>query len=71
VKAAQIHGLKDDELLQRLADAREEAFNLRFQHATGELENTARLGGGRREVARLITIARQRGLEVPKELSEE
>jgi large subunit ribosomal protein L29 len=71
VKSAQVHGLKDDELLQRLREAREEAFNLRFQHATGELENTARLGGARRDVARLMTVARQRGLDIDRELRED
>jgi large subunit ribosomal protein L29 len=71
MKSSQVHGLKDDELLQRLRDAREEAFNLRFQHATGELENTARLGGARRDVARLMTVARQRGLDIARELEEE
>ena len=70
MKASQVHGLKDDELLQRLRDAREEAFNLRFQHATGELENTARLGGARRDIARLVTVARQRGLDVANDLEE-
>jgi len=44
VKAAEVHNLKDDELVEKLIGAKEEAFNLRFRHATGELENTARLG---------------------------
>jgi large subunit ribosomal protein L29 len=69
VKASEVHNLKDDELVQRLRDAREEAFNLRFRHATGELENTARLGASKRDVARLITVARQRGIDVETELS--
>jgi large subunit ribosomal protein L29 len=69
VKASEVHNLKDDELVQHLRDAREEAFNLRFRHATGELENTSRLGASKRDVARLITVARQRGIDVKKELS--
>jgi large subunit ribosomal protein L29 len=69
MKASEVHNLKDDELVQHLRDAREEAFNLRFRHATGELENTSRLGASKRDVARLITVARQRGIDVKKELS--
>ena len=69
MKASEVHNLKDDELVQHLRDAREEAFNLRFRHATGELENTSRLGASKRDVARLITVARQRGIDVEKELS--
>ena len=46
MKAAEVHNLKDDELVAKLIDAKQEAFNLRFRHATGELENTARLGPG-------------------------
>jgi large subunit ribosomal protein L29 len=67
VKSAEVHNLKDDELVTKLIDAKEEAFNLRFRHATGELENTARLGQSKRDVARLITVARQRGIDVEKE----
>ena len=67
VKSAEVHNLKDDELVVKLIDAKEEAFNLRFRHATGELENTARLGQAKRDVARLITVARERGIDVEKE----
>jgi large subunit ribosomal protein L29 len=67
VKAAEVHNLKDDELVTKLMDAKEEAFNLRFRHATGELENTARLGQAKRDVAKLITVARERGIDVEKE----
>jgi large subunit ribosomal protein L29 len=69
VKASEVHNLKDDELVERLRHARDEAFNLRFRHATGELENTSRIGASKRDVARLITVARQRGIDVDKELS--
>jgi large subunit ribosomal protein L29 len=68
VKSAEVHNLKDAELVERLLAAREEAFNLRFKHATGELENTARLSGARQDVARLLTVARERGIDVDKEL---
>jgi len=68
VKAAEVHNLKDDELVAKLIDAKEEAFNLRFRKATGELENTARVGEAKRDIARLLTVARQRGIDVEKEL---
>jgi large subunit ribosomal protein L29 len=69
MKASEVHNLKDAELVSRLRDAQEEAFNLRFRHATGELENTARLHQARRDVARLLTVARQREIDLDKELS--
>jgi large subunit ribosomal protein L29 len=68
VKGSEAHALQDVELVQRLKDAREEAFNLRFRHATGELENSARLRQSRREVARLLTVARERGIDLDVEL---
>ena len=68
MKAAEIHNLKDDELVAKLMDARQEAFNLRFKHATGELENTSRLGSAKRDVAKLLTVARERGIDVDREL---
>jgi large subunit ribosomal protein L29 len=68
VKGPEAHNLKDDELVIRLREAKQEAFNLRFQHATGELENTARLGAAKRDVARLLTVAHRRGIDVEKEM---
>ena len=68
MKAAEVHDLKDDELVAKLIDAKQEAFNLRFRQATGELENTSRLGVARRDVAKLLTVARERGIDVEKEL---
>lgn len=68
MKSAEVHTLKDDALVAKLRDAKQEAFNLRFRHATGELENTARLGLAKRDVARLLTVARQRGIDVEREL---
>jgi len=68
VKAAEAHDLKDQELIAKLIDAKQEAFNLRFRRATGELENTARIGVARRDVARLLTVARERGIDVEREL---
>jgi large subunit ribosomal protein L29 len=52
-----------DELEQRLVDARQELFNLRFQHVTGQLDNYNRLGELRREVARMETLLREREIE--------
>jgi len=69
VKGADVHALGDQDLVQAVKEAREEEFNLRFRHATGELENTAGLGGARRDLARLITVARERGIDIDKELS--
>ena len=52
--------LTDDELEHRLADTRQELFNLRFQAAMGALENTARLSIAKREIARILTVRHQR-----------
>jgi large subunit ribosomal protein L29 len=52
--------LSDDELVTRLGEAKTEAFNLRFQHVTGQLDNTSRLGQLRRDVARINTLLRER-----------
>ncbi len=68
MKGSEAHDLKDDELVAKLIDAKQEAFNLRFRKATGELENTARVGQARRDIARLLTVARERGIDVEREL---
>lgn len=68
MKPSEAHNLKDDELLQRIKQTRDEQFALRLQHATGELENTARLGAVRRDVARLLTVAKERGIDLETEL---
>jgi large subunit ribosomal protein L29 len=68
MKASEAHNLKDDELVAKLIDAKQESFNLRFRHATGELENTARLGQAKRDVAKLRTVAKERGIDVEREL---
>ena len=62
MKAEEIRDLTDEELARALAEAREAHFNLRFQHASGSLERTSELSARRREVARLLTIAHERGL---------
>jgi large subunit ribosomal protein L29 len=68
VKAVEVHNLEDPQLVEFVADARHELFNLRFQHATGQLENTARLGQAKRDLARGMTIARERGIDVETEI---
>ena len=60
VSTVELRELSDDELLDRLADAKQEIFTLRFQIATGQAENTALLGSAKRDVARIHTILRQR-----------
>jgi large subunit ribosomal protein L29 len=59
-KARETRELSDDALERRIVEAKEEMFNLRFQHATGQLDNSARLGEVRRDAARLLTIQRER-----------
>ena len=60
MKPRELRDLTDDELAQRLAERRQELFNLRFQGATGALESTARLKLTKREVARIMTVQRER-----------
>jgi large subunit ribosomal protein L29 len=68
VKAVEVHNLDDHQLVRFLEDARKELFNLRFQHATGQLENTARLKQAKKDLARGLTIARERRVDVEAEL---
>jgi large subunit ribosomal protein L29 len=68
VSAKDINNMKDDQLLHYIRDARQELFNLRFRHATGELENTASINGARKALARGLTVARQRNIDVNREL---
>ena len=63
-----VRGLDDEALMTRLADARQELFNLRFQKATGQLTNTARIAQVKREVARCLTEARAREIEAAERL---
>ena len=63
-QAAELRELNDAELLLRLAQAKEEHFNLRFQAATGQLESHGRLTQVRKEIARIYTILRERELGI-------
>ncbi len=64
MKTTDVRDLSDTELREHIQTARRELFGLRFQHATGELDNTAGLGRAKKEVARALTIARERNLEI-------
>jgi large subunit ribosomal protein L29 len=61
--SAELRDLSETELREHLRTARRDLFGLRFQHATGELDNTAGLGHAKREIARTLTVARERGIE--------
>jgi large subunit ribosomal protein L29 len=66
-KTAEIRELPDEELLSRLESGKEELFNLRFQMATGQLDNPMRLKQVRHEIARILTTLRQRHVEAEVE----
>lgn len=68
VATKDIAEMKDDQLVHYIKDAREELFNLRFRHATGELENTSSIKDAKRALARGLTIATQRNLDVKSEI---
>ena len=68
MKSSELRDIPEDKLREHIAVARRDLFGLRIQHATGELENTAGLRASRRDVARMLTIARERGIDVEKEL---
>ncbi|HVD55678.1 MAG TPA: 50S ribosomal protein L29 [Thermoleophilaceae bacterium] len=68
MKAVDVHNLEDAQLVEHADNARKEVFNLRFQHATGQLENTARLKQAKQDLARALTIARQRGMDIETEI---
>jgi len=63
-RAAEVRDLNDDELLTRLREAKEELFNLRFQVATGQLDNNRRLHTVRKDIARIYTVMRERELGI-------
>jgi large subunit ribosomal protein L29 len=63
MKATELRDLNDRTLREHIATQRRELFGLRLQHATGELENTAGMRSAKRDLARALTIARQRGVD--------
>lgn len=62
-KATEIREMKDEELVEHIKTVRKDLFGLRFQNATGELENTAGMRSTKKDLARALTIARERGIE--------
>jgi large subunit ribosomal protein L29 len=62
-QATELRELDVTGLVDALTEAKKEHFNLRFQHVTGQLDNTSRLGEVRRQIARINTILRQREIE--------
>jgi large subunit ribosomal protein L29 len=67
---AELRRLGDSELLGRLGEARRELFNLRFQLATGQLDNSARIGAVKKDIARLSTFLREREIAAAEALEE-
>jgi large subunit ribosomal protein L29 len=65
VIAKDLRELPATELVEHVATQRQEVFGLRFQHATGELENTAGLRAAKRELARALTVAHERDIDIP------
>jgi large subunit ribosomal protein L29 len=63
MKASELRDLDDKEMAKRVAELRKEVFGLRFSNATGELDDTAGLGRARRDLARALTVARERELD--------
>jgi large subunit ribosomal protein L29 len=68
VATKDIAEMKDDQLVHYIKDSREELFNLRFRHATGELENTSSIKEAKKALARGLTIAAQRSIDVKAEI---
>jgi large subunit ribosomal protein L29 len=64
MKSEELRDLSENELRDHVHTARRELFGLRFQHSTGELDNTAGLKNAKREIARALTVARERGIEI-------
>jgi large subunit ribosomal protein L29 len=64
VKAAELRDMAEPDLRDHINTVRRELFGLRFQHATGELDDTASLKKAKREVARALTVAREREIEI-------
>ena len=68
VSAKDVMDMTDHQLVEYVADATQELFNLRFRHATGELENTASIKTAKKALARGLSVASSRNLDIKKEL---
>jgi len=66
--AAELRAVSAEDLAEKLAESKEELFNLRFQNATGQLDNTARLRAVRKDIARIYTVMRERELGIVEEV---
>ena len=66
--AADLRSVTAEDLAEKLSEAKEELFNLRFQNATGQLDNTARLRAVRKDIARIYTVMRERELGIVEEV---
>jgi large subunit ribosomal protein L29 len=64
MKTIELNDMTEQDLREHIVTARRELFGLRFQHATGELDNTAGLRRAKQEIARALTVANERGIEV-------
>jgi large subunit ribosomal protein L29 len=69
VKGSEVQGYADPQVVELVGNKRQELFNLRFQHATGQLEDTAAIKRAKRDLARALTVARERGIDVDVELA--
>ena len=69
MKPVELRDMNDNELREHLQTARRELFGLRFEHATGELDNTAGLKKAKRDIARALTIVREREIDAETEQS--
>ncbi len=67
MKASEIRALSPDEMDRKVVDLKQELFNLRFQHASGQLENPAKLKQTKRDIARVMTIIRETQLNEKEE----
>ncbi len=64
MKAIELNDMSESDLREHIKNARREQLGLRFQHATGELDNTASLKAAKKEIARALTVAAERGIEI-------
>ena len=69
MKGSDVQAYADPQVVELVGNKRQELFNLRFQHATGQLEDTAALKRAKRDLARALTVARERGIDVEVELA--
>jgi large subunit ribosomal protein L29 len=68
MKVSEIRELSEEELREKLGEVTQEQFNLRFQHGTGQLENTMRLGEVKRDIARIKTVLRELELQAGRQV---